>query len=69
MSWPNQYLFRDIVYPTVDFFFTACVASFSKARAASEAQGLIIRHPKEVSPEELAFDSMRQALSVYCDNA
>src|SRR5688572_17642497 len=65
MSWPNQYHFREIIYPTVDFFFIARVPSFSHAHAASEAEGIVIRDPREISPEELAFDSMREALRVY----
>jgi ADP-ribose pyrophosphatase YjhB (NUDIX family) len=65
ISWPNQYLFQDIIYPTVDFFFTARVPSFSQAHAASEAEGIVICDPREVSLEELAFDSMREALRVY----
>lgn len=65
MSYPNQYFFRGIMYPTVDFFFTARVESFEAAKALSEVEGLVIRNPKEVAPEELAFESMRQAMRVY----
>jgi ADP-ribose pyrophosphatase YjhB (NUDIX family) len=65
MSWPNQYFYRGIMYPTVDFFFTASVPSFEAARALSEVDGLVVRNPKEVEPEELAFESMRQALRFY----
>jgi len=65
MSWPNEYIYRGIVYPTVDFFFTAQVASFDEARALSEVEGLEIRDPATVKPEELAFESMRQAVRFY----
>jgi mutator protein MutT len=65
MSYPNDYLYRGIMYPTVDFFFTARVESFDPAKALSEVEGLLIRHPKEVAPEELAFESMRRALRAY----
>jgi ADP-ribose pyrophosphatase YjhB (NUDIX family) len=65
MSWPNEYVYRGIVYPTVDFFFTANVPSLSDARALSEVQGLEVRHPAAVKPEELAFESMRRAVHFY----
>ena len=64
-SWPNQYFYQGIMYPTVDFFFTARVPSFEKAQAASEIDELVIRDPKEVAPDELAFDSMRHAIRCY----
>jgi len=65
MSWPNEYVYRGIVYPTVDFFFTAQVPSFDGARALSEVEGLDIRDAMTVKPEELAFESMRQAVRFY----
>jgi ADP-ribose pyrophosphatase YjhB (NUDIX family) len=64
-SWPNQYVYEGIVYPTVDFFFTARVPSFDTARALSEIEHLVIRVPGQVAPEELAFDSMRHAMRIY----
>ena len=65
MSWPNEYFYRGIIYPTVDFFFTAEVSSFAEARALSEVEGLEVRDPATVKPEELAFESMRRALRFY----
>jgi len=64
-SYPNQYPYEGIVYPTVDFFFTARVRSFERARALSEVENLVIRDPKQVASEELAFDSMRHAMRLY----
>jgi 8-oxo-dGTP pyrophosphatase MutT (NUDIX family) len=65
MSWPNEYVYRGIIYPTVDFFFTAEVPSFAEARALSEVEGLEIRDPATLKPEELAFESMRRAVRAY----
>jgi ADP-ribose pyrophosphatase YjhB (NUDIX family) len=65
MSWPNEYVYRGIVYPTVDFFFTAQVPSFAEAQALAEVDGLEIRDPATIRPEELAFESMRQAVRFY----
>jgi ADP-ribose pyrophosphatase YjhB (NUDIX family) len=65
MSWPNEYVYRGIVYPTVDFFFSAQVPSFAEAKALSEVDGLDIRDPATIRPEELAFESMRQAVRFY----
>jgi hypothetical protein len=49
----------------VDFFFTAEVPSFDDARALSEVDGLEVRDPAAVKPDELAFESMRQAVRAY----
>ena len=65
MSWPNEYVYRAILYPTVDFFFTAQVPSFAEAQALSEVEGLEIRDPATIRPDELAFESMRQAVRFY----
>ena len=65
MSWPNEYVYRGIVYPTVDLFFTAEVPSFTEARALSEVETLEVRDPATVKPEELAFESMRRAVRFY----
>lgn len=68
MSWPNEYAYRGIIYPTVDFFFTAQVASFAEAKALSEVDGLDIRDPATIRPEELAFESMRRATRFYLEH-
>ena len=65
MSWPNRYVYASILYPTVDFFFTARVESFAPAQALSEVEELVIVAPGDVKPEELAFDSMRHAMRAY----
>lgn len=67
MSWPNEYVYRGIVYPTVDFFFTAQVPSFDGASALSEVDGLEVRDPATIKPEELAFESMRRAVRCYVE--
>lgn len=65
MSWPNEYAYRGIIYPTVDFFFIANVPSFSDARALSEVEGLEVLDPATIKPEELAFESMHRAVQFY----
>lgn len=64
-SFPNQYLYRSVMYPTVDLFFTARVQSFESAQCLSEAEGLVILEPADVAPDDLAFDSMRHAMRLY----
>ena len=68
MSWPNEYVYRGIIYPTVDFFFTAEVPSFDQARALAEVEGLEVRDPSTIKPEELAFESMRRAVRFYVEH-
>jgi len=64
-SHPNEYHYRGIVYPVLDLFFVARVNSWHEAQAVSEVESLVARDPKTVEPEELAFESMRQALERY----
>jgi 8-oxo-dGTP pyrophosphatase MutT (NUDIX family) len=65
-SWPNDYHYGGILYPTVDLFFVSRVPSFSAARPLSEVAGLEVCDPRSLAPADMAFDSMRHALRVFC---
>lgn len=60
-SFPNRYLYRDILYPTLDLFFLCRVDSFSSASALDEVESLVILPWREVRRDEIAFASMRKA--------
>ncbi|HEY8965931.1 MAG TPA: NUDIX domain-containing protein [Candidatus Methylacidiphilales bacterium] len=60
-SHPNSYPYKGIVYPVLDLFFVARVASFDGAKPLSEVTELVIRRADEVNPDEIAFPSMRAA--------
>lgn len=64
-SQPNSYPYGGIVYPTLDFYFTARIDDFGAARALDEVQGLVVRQAREVAEEELAFPSLKAAWQVF----
>lgn len=64
-SFPNEYLFRAVNYPVLDFFFEAEAVRPESAVANDDAESLCWLDPEgEVTPEQLAFPSMRRALEV-----
>jgi ADP-ribose pyrophosphatase YjhB (NUDIX family) len=64
-SFPNAYLYREVTYPVLDFFFTAVAVRPEAARSLDDVAGLAWLDPgSEVAPEQLAFPSMRQALQL-----
>lgn len=64
-SFPNAYLYRAITYPVIDLFFAADAVAPETAVANDDAQSLSWLDPEtEITPESLAFDSMRRALEL-----
>jgi len=67
MSWPNEYVYRGIVYPTVDFFFTAEVRSFAEARALAEVDALEARDPSTIKPKSLPSNRCARRCGFTCN--
>ncbi len=63
-SRPNEYFYRDVTYPVLDFFFTADAVDPDAAQSLDDVESHEWLDPAEVDPEELAFTSMREALWV-----
>lgn len=63
-SHPNSYLYDGCVRPVCDVFFTARARSKAVSPRPGEVSECIWRKAREISPEELAFDSMRVALEI-----
>ncbi len=62
-SFPNEYVYREVTYPVLDFFFVADAVDPDRARALDDVEALCWRDPQAgITPEELAFPSMRLAL-------
>ena len=64
-SFPNQYLYREITYPTTDLFFHCTVKTFQTLKALDEVESVLFMDPAEIDPEEVAFPSMWQAIKEY----
>lgn len=64
-SEPNQYLYAEINYPVLDFFFTARVLQATEIPALEEVEECLWLNPDEVAPTDLAFISMQRALVLW----
>jgi NAD+ diphosphatase len=66
-SFPNQYTYRGITYPTLDLFFVCRAPSFDGAVALEEVESVIILPWQEVKRDSIAFESMRLAFDRLSD--
>ncbi|MEP0177977.1 MAG: NUDIX domain-containing protein [Paraglaciecola sp.] len=65
-SFPNQYLYKGVVYHTVDCFFELILDSEpSLVLQQSEISNYYWVDPKTFNLDELAFDSCKRALTSY----
>jgi len=64
-SHPNQYEYKGITYPVLDFIFSATTAAKKEAEALDGVAAFSWRDPKAVDPDEIAFPSLREGLRVY----
>lgn len=65
-SFPNQYLYKDVVYHTVDCFFELKLDTKpTLVLQLSEVSNYHWVDPKEVNLDDLAFNSCKQALTKY----
>ena len=65
-SGTNQYLYRGVDYPVLDFFFIARAADISGIAALDDVESFEWRDPATVRGEEVAFASNATALMAYC---
>jgi ADP-ribose pyrophosphatase YjhB (NUDIX family) len=63
-SRPNEYFYRDVTYPVLDFFFTADAVEPDAAQSLDDVAGYEWLDPAGVDPDDLAFPSVREALWV-----
>jgi len=62
-SFPNSYPYLGVTYPVLDFFLTADAVNPAAAQALDDVESFCWRDPlREITPEELAFPSMHDAL-------
>ncbi len=62
---PNNYTFRDVTYPVLDFFFTARIVDADNTSALDDVDAFLWLNPREVNPDDLAFPSIRDALKTF----
>jgi ADP-ribose pyrophosphatase YjhB (NUDIX family) len=64
-SLPNEYLYRDVNYPVLDFFFIARVREIGRASARDGVESIAWRDPADVREDEMAFRSNWLALQLF----
>jgi hypothetical protein len=64
-SFPNTYPYRGIVYQTLDFFFLIHLHQKPVVRAGDDVAAYVWVRRADLSLEEIAFASGRQALFEY----
>lgn len=65
ISYPNDYHYRGICYPTTDMFFACTVKSLEPLRAMDEVESIVFIDPASVTPEEIAFPSLYRAIQAF----
>lgn len=65
ISHPNDYLFRGIRVPTIDFFFAAKTPNFDVIMQAGEISSWHLMPYSAIDMDTIAFESMRVALRLY----
>lgn len=67
-TWPNQYIYKNVIYPVLDSYFIGHVHSFdSLAAEADEVRRIHFVDPRQVPSEQWAFPSLRQAIAKYLE--
>jgi ADP-ribose pyrophosphatase YjhB (NUDIX family) len=66
-SFPNQYLYGDVVYFTLDLAFACTVADLSTLRAGDDAAACLFIDPRTVKPEEIGLTSIRSIVKRYVE--
>lgn len=64
-TWPNVYHAGGFVVHVLDIFYRACLASTELTLNADEVSGAEWLDPARVDPADIAFPSMRRALTAY----
>jgi ADP-ribose pyrophosphatase YjhB (NUDIX family) len=68
-NWVNHYPYKGITYPVLDFFYSAKLASAHDIqRCETETLSVEWIDKHSVSPESLAFPSMRKAFTSYMEH-
>lgn len=61
-TFPNKYLFSDVMYQTLDIVFKATVKSFDSIKANDDVTGFCFRNPLQVKEDEIGLESIKLIL-------
>ncbi len=65
-GWPNEYAYKSVLYSVNDTYFAAEAENLEALNLChEEVESVDWIDPERVSPEELAFPSIQQAINAY----
>ncbi len=64
-SNPNDYTFGNLLYMTLDIFFTACIEETSNLVASDDALSIEYIKPADINIEEIGFESVKTIIKQY----
>jgi NAD+ diphosphatase len=68
-SWPNEYIYKNVIYKTCDMYFSARVPNGLSGLDLNLAEASTVRliHPDEVKSAPIAFESHRLAIKAWIE--
>jgi len=66
---PNWYTYKEVVYPTVDLFFSAHLVEIPPFTANEEVSELVWQNPGDIVLEQIGLESIRNALALVKEAA
>ena len=66
-SYPNPYTYHGVVFPVVDLIFVGKTLSLEPLTASEEVAEYSLLKPQDIDLDEVAFPSIRHALTVYAN--
>ena len=67
-SFPNEYRYKNVIYPVIDSYFLAEVHSFDSMEAeTAEVAGLHFVNPAKVPHDQWAFPSLENVIQLYLE--
>ena len=64
-SFPNQYLFKKINYPVLDFIFTCRAVTWQNAKPQDDVADFAFYQKENINLNNIAFPSVRAALKIF----
>ena len=64
-SFPNQYLYQEITYPVLDFFFTCRAVTLQDVKPQDDVSDFAFYKKEEIHVNDFAFPSTRMAMQKF----
>ena len=64
-SYPNEYLYKEVLYHTLDLVFIASISNTDGIRVADDVMNFVWIKPKDIDLNSVAVKSIKSALTVY----